>query len=146
MHGCDVYRQVYFMLSCSLHHLSEHRKQSLWVSVSFWFIRVASSTTPGMTHSNDCDFAIPTPFRLLWWVLHQQCLSAWFRLFTLLSPSILTLRTSEAGIPALCKLPCGVRSRNTGFVQTSLWRQKSVYRRHGMSTPGVRSRCIDFVF
>ena len=32
---------------------------------------------------------------------------------------LLTLRTSEAGIPALRKLPCGVGSRYTGFAQTS---------------------------
>ena len=59
---------------------------------------------------------------------------------------VLNLRTSEAGIPALRKLPCGVGRRYTGFAQTSLWRQKSVYRRHGMSTPGVRSRYTSFVF
>ena len=58
----------------------------------------------------------------------------------------LTRRTSEAGIPALRKLPCGVRSRYIGFAQTSLWRQNSVYQRHGMSTSGVRSRYTDFVF
>ena len=60
--------------------------------------------------------------------------------------SSLTLRTSEAGIPALRKLPCGVERWYAGFAQTSLWRQKSVYRRHGMSTPGVRSRYTGFVF
>ena len=36
--------------------------------------------------------------------------------------------------------PLDVRSRYTGFEQTSLRRRKSVYRRHGMSTPGARSR------
>ena len=53
---------------------------------------------------------------------------------------MLTLRTSEAGIPALRKLPCGVGRRYTGFAQTSLWRRKPVYRRHGMTTPGVGNR------
>ena len=48
---------------------------------------------------------------------------------------MLTLWTSEAGIPTLRKLPCGVRSRYTGFAQTSLWHRKPVYRRNGMSTP-----------
>ena len=59
---------------------------------------------------------------------------------------VLTLRTSEAGIPALRKLPCGVRRPYTGFAETSLWRQKLVYWWHSMSTPGVRSRYIGFVF
>ena len=59
---------------------------------------------------------------------------------------ILTLRTSEAGIPALRKLPCGVGRRYTSFVQTSLWRRKLVFRRHGMSTPGVGRRYTGFVF
>ena len=52
----------------------------------------------------------------------------------------LTLRTSDASIPALRKLPCGVGRLYTGFAQTSLWRRKPVYRRHGMSTPGVGRR------
>ena len=51
----------------------------------------------------------------------------------ILRSSRLTLRTSNAGIPALRKLPCGVGSRYTGFAQTPLWRRKPVYRRHGMS-------------
>ena len=38
--------------------------------------------------------------------------------------SDLTLRTSEAGILALRKLPCGIARRYTGFAQTSLWRRK----------------------
>ena len=59
---------------------------------------------------------------------------------------ILTLRTSEAGIPALLKLPCGVGRLYTGFAQTSLWRRQPVYRRHGMSTPGVGRRYTGFVF
>ena len=59
--------------------------------------------------------------------------------------AILTLRTSEASIPALRKLPCGVARRYTGFVQTSLWHRKPVYRRHGMSTPGVGRRYTGFV-
>ena len=57
----------------------------------------------------------------------------------------LTIRTSEAGIPALRKLPCGVGRQYTGFAQTFLWRRKPVYRRHGMSTPGVGSRYTGFV-
>ena len=40
----------------------------------------------------------------------------------------LILRTLEAGIPALRKLPCGVERRYTGFAQTSLSRRKPVYR------------------
>ena len=40
----------------------------------------------------------------------------------------LTLRTSEAGIPALRKHPCGVTRRYTGFAQTSPWRCTPVYR------------------
>ena len=59
---------------------------------------------------------------------------------------ILTLRTSDAGIPALRKLPYGVERRYTGFAQSSLWRRKPVYRRHGMSTPGVGRRYTGFVF
>ena len=53
----------------------------------------------------------------------------------------LTLRTSEAGILALRKLPCGVGRRYTGFAQTPLWRRKPVYRRHGMAgtRPGTRA-------
>ena len=43
----------------------------------------------------------------------------------------LTLRTSDAGIPALRKLPCGVGRRYTDLAQTSLWRRKPVYLRHG---------------
>ena len=43
----------------------------------------------------------------------------------------LTDRTSEAGISALRKLPCGVGRRYTGFAQTFLWHRKPVYRRHG---------------
>ena len=58
----------------------------------------------------------------------------------------LTLRTSEASIPALRKLPCGIGRRYTGFAQTSLWRRKPVYRRYGMSTPGIESRYTGFVF
>ena len=61
-----------------------------------------------------------------------------FYLFLVLADPVvhwnLTLRTSEAGIPALCKLPCCNARRYTGFAQTSLWRRKRVYRRHGMST------------
>ena len=45
-------------------------------------------------------------------------------LFSLMITCTLTLRTSEAGIPALRKLPCGVGRRYTGFAQTSLWRRK----------------------
>ena len=44
------------------------------------------------------------------------------------------------------KLPCGVGCRYSGFAQTSLWRRKSVYRRHGMSTPGVGRQYTGFVF
>ena len=58
----------------------------------------------------------------------------------------LTLRTSEASIPALRKLPCGVGRRYTDFARTSLWHRKPVYRRHGMSTPGVGRRYTGFVF
>ena len=58
----------------------------------------------------------------------------------------LTLKTSDAGIPALRKLPSGVGCQYTGFAQTSLWRRKPVYRRHGMSTPGVERRYTGFVF
>ena len=35
---------------------------------------------------------------------------------------------SHAGIPALRKLPCGVARRYTDFAQTSLWRRTPVYR------------------
>ena len=59
---------------------------------------------------------------------------------------IFTLSTSEAGTPALRKLPCGVACRYTGFAQTSLWRRKPVCRRHDMSTPGVERRYTGFVF
>ena len=56
---------------------------------------------------------------------------------------ILTLRMSEAGIPTLRKLPYGVRSRYTGGTEVNARRPKSVYRQHGMSTPGARSRYTD---
>ena len=59
---------------------------------------------------------------------------------------ILTLRTSQAGIPILRKLPYGVRSRYKDGTEVNARRQKSVYRRHGMSTAGARSRFTDFVF
>ena len=58
---------------------------------------------------------------------------------------MLTLRTSEAGIPDLRKLPCGIARRCTGFAQTSLSRRKPVYRRNGMSTPGVKRQYTSFV-
>ena len=54
----------------------------------------------------------------------------------------LTLRTSETGILALCKLPCGITRPYTGFAQTSLWRRKPVYRQNGMSMAGVGRRYI----
>ena len=47
----------------------------------------------------------------------------------LATPRALTLRTSEAGILALRKLPCGLARRYTGFAQTSLWCRKPEYRR-----------------
>ena len=58
----------------------------------------------------------------------------------------LTLKTSVVSIPTLRKLPYGVRSRYTDGTEVNARRQKSVYRRHGMSTPGARSRYTDFVF
>ena len=39
-----------------------------------------------------------------------------------------TPKTSQAGIPALRKLPVASARRYTGFVQTSLWRRTPVYR------------------
>ena len=48
----------------------------------------------------------------------------------------LTLRTSEAGIPALRKLPCGVGSRYTGG--TVCQRQASVYRLCFLMHTGTR--------
>ena len=65
---------------------------------------------------------------------------------TYLLSVLLILRTSEDGIPALSKLPCGVARWYTGFTQTSLWHQKPVYQQHGMSTPGVGRRNTGFVF
>ena len=58
----------------------------------------------------------------------------------------LTLRTSEAGILTLRKLPYGVRNRYTNGTEVNARHQKSVYRRHGMSKPGARSRYTEFVF
>ena len=52
--------------------------------------------------------------------------------------TVLTPRTSEAGIPALRKLPCGVAHRYTGFAQTSLWRRMPVYRLCFLKRTGTR--------
>ena len=80
---------------------------------------------------------------LVWWLYNNQTK---FIILQFLYHDCLTLRTSEAGIPTLCKLPYGVRSRYTGSTEANARRQKSVYRRHGMSTPGARSRYTDVVF
>ena len=65
---------------------------------------------------------------------------------TIKAVSQLTLRTSEADIPTLRKLPYAIRSRYTGGTEINARRQKSVYWRHGMSTPGARNWYTDFVF
>ena len=77
-------------------------------------------------------------FAMVRWMLEcvPGCIYSWISFKWVL----LTLRTSEAGIPALRKLPCGVARRYTGIAQTSLWRRKPVNRRNGMSTPGVERR------
>ena len=60
-------------------------------------------------------------------ILKSKFVTRYNRLYLYLE--VVTLRTSDAGIPALRKLPCCVGRRYTGFVQTSLWSWKSVYRR-----------------
>ena len=59
-------------------------------------------------------------------------------LVSLSAPSLLTLRTPEAGIPTLRKLPYGARSRYTVGTVCQRPRQKSVYRLCFLMHTGTR--------
>ena len=98
----------------------------------------ASSTSPGQE--------LLSVKELFPWLVHASETLFHKTLQTSQTEKLLTLRTSAAGIPTLCKLPYGVRSQYTGGSEVNAQRQKSVYRRHGMSTPGTRSWYTDFAF
>ena len=92
--------------------------------------------------------------RTIWrsWEFDRKRMKSWSLPVSLTYPEVtltvdyLTLRTPEAGIPTLRKLPYGARSRYTVGTVCQRLRQKSVYRRHSVSTPGARNRYTDFVF
>ena len=95
-------------------------------------------------------FALKYMYRYLF-CINQILFDSYLNIFTLYLHSKfnilnITLKTPDAGIPTLRKLPYGARSRYTVGTVCQRLRQKSVYRRHGVSTPGARSPYTYFVF